>query len=222
MRNCVSTENDKYSVKKEDLFDKISKENDMVILARNGDPNAISLLFKKYSKTIKSIASNYFFPGYSREDVIQEGRFGLYKAIRDYRPERAFSFKHFVRLCVARQIKATVKKTSGTKHKPLNYYVSLNKYVYDDEECATTLGDLIPSESIYEPNTYLLYKELFKNLKEIICKKLSKFERKVIKLHIKSNSYEGIADILGCEVKSVDNAIQRARKKIKNTFVLLN
>lgn len=195
-------------------------ENDIVILAREGDEEANSYLFKRYERLIKSIASNYFFIGWDQDDVIQEGMFGLYKAIRDYNPDKIFCFKQFARLCISRQIMATVKKACGAKHTPLNYYISLDKHVYEDGLNTKTLADILADNSMYEPDKEVIYQELSKDLKKVIRENLSKFEKKVVELHLESKSYENIARVLSCEVKSVDNALQRVRKKIKNTVII--
>lgn len=197
------------------------QENDIINLAKNSDDDAVSYLFKKYKPIIRSIASNYFFMGSDRDDVIQEGMFGFYKAIRDFNPEKSVSFGQFARLCISRQIMATAKKASGPKHGPLNYYVSLDKYVYDDQEGNKSMMDVISSNGVAEPDKEVIYYELSKDLQKVIREKLSSFERNVVKLHLESQSYEKIAQVLSCEVKSVDNALQRARKKIRNSAALV-
>jgi len=200
-----------------DLINKFKNkpENEIVALAKEGDDDANSYLFKRYRSAIRSIASNYFFMGSDRDDVVQEGMFGLYKAIRDFNPEKSISFGQFARLCISRQIMATAKKASGSKHMPLNYYIPLDKYIYDDQESNKSMIDIISSKGVFEPDKELIYYELSRDLQKVIKNKLSGFERQVVTLHLESNSYENIAHMLKCEIKSVDNALQRARKKIR-------
>jgi len=201
------------------LMEKFSGKEEHLIVeeAKNGNDEATIYLFRKYHPVISSIASNYFFMGSDREDVLQEGMFGFYKAIRDYDYNKSIIFGQFARLCISRQIMATAKKASGPKHMPLNYYVSLDKDIYEEEEGTKTMMDIISDTNLNEPDQEVIYYELSKDLKKVIEEKLSSFERNVVLLHIGSESYEKIAEVLECEVKSVDNALQRARKKIRKT-----
>ncbi|MEQ8190787.1 MAG: sigma-70 family RNA polymerase sigma factor [Candidatus Eremiobacterota bacterium] len=205
-----------------DLMEKFADKDeiDVVSIAKSGDDEATLYLFRKYYPVIRSIASNYFFMGSDREDVFQEGMFGFYKAIRDFNQEKSISFSQFARLCVSRQIMATAKKASGPKHKPLNFYISLDKYVYDENDGNKTMFDVISDNRVFEPDKEVIYYELSQDLKKVIRDKLSSFERNVVALHLESESYEKIAQVLRCEVKSVDNALQRARKKIRNAALV--
>ncbi len=205
-----------------DLMKKFADKDeiDVVYLAKSGDDEATLYLFRKYYPVIRSIASNYFFMGSDREDVFQEGMFGFYKAIRDFNHEKSIAFSQFARLCVSRQIMATAKKASGPKHKPLNFYVSLDKYVYDENDGNKTMFDVVSDNRVFEPDKEVIYYELSQDLKKVIREKLSSFERNVVALHLESESYEQIAQVLRCEVKSVDNALQRARKKIRNAALV--
>ncbi|MEQ8169202.1 MAG: sigma-70 family RNA polymerase sigma factor [Candidatus Eremiobacterota bacterium] len=205
-----------------DLMKKFADKDeiDVVSLAKSGDDEATLYLFRKYYPVIRSIASNYFFMGSDREDVFQEGMFGFYKAIRDFNHEKSIAFSQFARLCVSRQIMATAKKASGPKHKPLNFYVSLDKYVYDENDGNKTMFDVVSDNRVFEPDKEVIYYELSQDLKKVIREKLSSFERNVVALHLESESYEHIAQVLRCEVKSVDNALQRARKKIRNAALV--
>lgn len=205
-----------------DLMKKFADKDeiDVVAMAKSGDDEATLYLFRKYYPVIRSIASNYFFMGSDREDVFQEGMFGFYKAIRDFNQEKSISFSQFARLCVSRQIMATAKKASGPKHKPLNFYISLDKYVYDENDGNKTMFDVVSDNRVFEPDKEVIYYELSQDLKKVIRDKLSSFERNVVALHLESESYEKIAQVLRCEVKSVDNALQRARKKIRNAALV--
>jgi len=205
-----------------DLIKKFADKDeiDVVYMAKSGDDEATLYLFRKYYPVIRSIASNYFFMGSDREDVFQEGMFGFYKAIRDFNQEKSISFSQFARLCVSRQIMATAKKASGPKHKPLNFYISLDKYVYDENDGNKTMFDVVSDNRVFEPDKEVIYYELSQDLKKVIREKLSSFERNVVALHLESESYEKIAQVLRCEVKSVDNALQRARKKIRNAALV--
>ena len=205
-----------------DLIKKFADKDeiDVVSMAKSGDDEATLYLFRKYYPVIRSIASNYFFMGSDREDVFQEGMFGFYKAIRDFNHEKSISFSQFARLCVSRQIMATAKKASGPKHKPLNFYISLDKYVYDENDGNKTMFDVVSDNRVFEPDKEVIYYELSQDLKKVIREKLSSFERNVVALHLESESYEKIAQVLRCEVKSVDNALQRARKKIRNAALV--
>ncbi len=205
-----------------DLMKKFADKDEInvVSLAKSGDDEATLYLFRKYYPVIRSIASNYFFMGSDREDVFQEGMFGFYKAIRDFNQEKSISFSQFARLCTSRQIMATAKKASGPKHKPLNFYISLDKYVYDENDGNKTMFDVVSDNRVFEPDKEVIYYELSQDLKKVIREKLSSFERNVVALHLESESYEQIAQVLRCEVKSVDNALQRARKKIRNAALV--
>lgn len=205
-----------------DLIKKFSdkEENEIVAIAKSGDKGALTYLFRKYHSIIRSIASNYFFMGSDQEDVLQEGMFGFYKAIRDFDENKCVCFIQFARLCVSRQIMATAKKASGPKHRPLNYYISLDKYIYDEYDGNKTMFDIISDGKVFEPDKEVIYYELSQDLKKVIREKLSNFERKVVALHLESESYEKIAEVLNCEIKSVDNALQRARKKIRKAALV--
>ena len=193
-------------------------ENEIIEYARKGDEEANTYIFRKYGGVINSIASNYFLMGSDRDDLIQEGRFGLYKAIRDFIPEKICSFNYFARICILRQIMAAIKKASGRKCIPLNHYISLDKIVYDRKKGSKALIEFIPDKNMYIPDNEVIFNEVLTEFRKILNQELSGFERKVIMLYIEKGSYENVATILKCEVKTVDNALQRARRKIKKTI----
>lgn len=191
------------------------KEIDIIKKAKGGDDDALSKLMTKYEKIVKIKSRTYFLVGADREDLFQEGMIGLYKAIRDFNFEKAITFRNFAEMCVVRQMITAIKTATRQKHKPLNSYVSLNKTFYD-ENGEKTLYNILPSEDITaNPEFLIIDKENTNNIKKRINEVLSDFEQDVLKLYLKGESYQLIAGHLNKEIKSIDNAIQRIKRKLE-------
>lgn len=193
-------------------------DEDIAIEAKNGNKEAIEYLIEKYDNFIKGKAKSYFLIGADKEDVYQEGMIGLYKAIRDYKVDKVSSFKSFADLCITRQIITAVKTSTRQKHIPLNTYVSLNRPIYD-EESDKTLIDVVGGKSITNPEELLIDSEEVNNIENEIENVLSKLELKVLSEYMNGKSYQEIACDLDRQVKSIDNALQRVKKKLEKSLV---
>ncbi len=187
---------------------------------KEGDEQALSFLLNKYRDLVNSKVGKYFIIGAEKEDIIQEGMIGLYKAIKCFNEEKQNSFKTFANLCVERQLITAIKSSNRQKHMPLNSYLSLNTSAYDnDDENGTELIETFKVDTVEDPLDTIMKKELFDEIQTKMHKSLSKFEEQVLERFIQGESYDIIAKRLDTPVKSVDNAIQRIRKKaIKNIF----
>ncbi|KAB3533608.1 RNA polymerase sporulation sigma factor SigH [Alkaliphilus pronyensis] len=193
----------------------------MVEDAKNGDMVALELLIKKYRNFVRAKARSYFLIGADREDIIQEGMIGLYKAIRDFRPDKLSSFKAFAELCITRQIITAIKTATRQKHIPLNSYVSLNKPIYD-EESDRTLLDVISGHKITDPEELIICREELGHIEGKIGEILSDLEWKVLMLYLQGRSYQEIAIDLKRHVKSIDNALQRVKRKLERYLEVRN
>lgn len=203
-------------VKKEEIIIEEQEliDEEVVEAAKNGEIIALELLIKKYKNFVRSKARSYFLIGADREDIIQEGMIGLYKAIRDYKPDKLSSFKAFAELCITRQIITAIKTATRQKHIPLNSYVSLNKPIYD-EESDRTLLDVISGHKITDPEELIICKEELVHIEGKIGEILSDLECKVLMLYLQGRSYQEIAEDLNRHVKSIDNALQRVKRKLE-------
>ncbi|HZK37483.1 MAG TPA: RNA polymerase sporulation sigma factor SigH [Clostridia bacterium] len=186
----------------------------IVEAARDGDVDALEYLIRKYKNFVRAKARAYFLIGADREDIIQEGMIGLYKAIRDYRSDKLASFRVFAELCITRQIITAIKTATRQKHIPLNSYISLNKPIYD-EESDRTLLDVISGHKITDPEELVISKEELIHIEEKIGEILSGLEWDVLTLYLQGRSYQEIAYDLGRHVKSIDNALQRVKRKLE-------
>ena len=189
-------------------------DEEVAELARCTDSDALDYLLGKYKNFVRAKARSYFLIGADREDIVQEGMIGLYKAIRDFRAARQTSFRAFAELCITRQIITAIKTATRQKHRPLNSYVSLNKPVYD-EESDRTLIDIISSGKISNPEDIIIGREDFTTIEAKMGKILSPLEMKVLKSYIDGKSYFEISEELGRSIKSVDNALQRVKNKLE-------
>lgn len=187
-------------------------DEDVVSLAQNGDGDALVFLLNKYKNFVRSKARSYFLIGADHEDIVQEGMIGLYKSIRDFQPSRLASFRSFAELCVKRQIITAIKAATRQKHVPLNSYVSLNKPLYD-EESDRTLLDVIEGR-VTNPEDLYISKEDLKGIHAQMDQLLSDLEKQVLEAFMDGKSYQEIADNLGRHVKSIDNALQRVKRKL--------
>lgn len=188
-------------------------DEEIVELASNGNDAATDFLLDKYSSLVLSISRSYFLIGADYDDVIQEGMIGLFKAIRDYK-KCDTSFSTFAHICVKRQILTAVKSASRKKHMPLNSYISLNKTIYEDEQ-ETTLLNLLANNIEPGPEDILINKERFNITKNNIFALLSSYEKTVLEKYLQGKSYSDIASELDKTEKSIDNALQRIKKKIE-------
>ena len=189
-------------------------DEDSVALCRNGDNVAEEYLLNKYKNFVRSKARSYFLIGADHEDIVQEGMIGLYKAIRDFRPDKLSSFRAFAELCITRQIITAIKTATRQKHIPLNSYVSLNKPLYD-EESDRTLLDVIIEGRATNPEELIIGQEDLSSINHKIDEVLSGLEQEVLRAYLDGKSYQEIADNLGRHVKSIDNALQRVKRKLE-------
>lgn len=189
-------------------------DEEVVEDARNGDRQALEFLIHKYKNFVRAKARSYFLIGADREDIIQEGMIGLYKAIRDYRPDKLSSFRAFAELCITRQIITAIKTATRQKHIPLNSYVSLNKPIYD-EESDRTLMDVLSGTKICDPEELIISQEEFSTIEAKIEELLSDLEWEVLTSYLQGKSYQEIAEDLDRHVKSIDNALQRVKRKLE-------
>jgi RNA polymerase sporulation-specific sigma factor len=194
-------------------YEKLEDES-IVDLYRNGDLAAQEYLIVKYKNFVRSKARSYFLIGADKEDIIQEGMIGLYKAIRDYRDDKQASFRAFADLCITRQIITAIKTATRQKHIPLNSYVSLNKPIYD-EESDRTLLDVISGIHIADPEEIIINQEQIEDIELKMGEILSSLEMEVLTFYLEGKSYQEIAEELGRHVKSIDNALQRVKRKLE-------
>ena len=200
---------------KEQIY-KSAKDEELVLMAQNGDDAAQEYLLDKYKSLVRAKSRAYFLIGADSEDIIQEGMIGLYKAVRDYNEEKNASFRSFAELCVNRQMITAIKAATRQKHQPLNSYVSLNKPVYE-EESEQTYMDFLQSNSgsLLNPEALLIGQENKSFLEDQMVKNLSSFETRVLVLYLQGRSYFEISRVLDKPEKSIDNALQRVKKKLE-------
>lgn len=191
------------------------KDEDLIEIIRSGDKLAFDYLINRYKELVNIKVSKYFIIGAERDDIVQEGLIGLFKAIKSYKPEMKSSFKSFANMCIERQLITAIKSSNRQKHLPLNSYLSLNISAYNEEESDsdTALIDVFDSALVEDPLDTITKKEYYKKVEDTIDKSLSDFEKKVLSKYINGKSYTEIAEDLQTPVKSIDNAIQRIRKK---------
>jgi RNA polymerase sporulation-specific sigma factor len=187
----------------------------LVLRARNGDQVALDHLMRRYTGFVRLKASSYFLAGGDSEDLIQEGLIGLYKAVRDFRTDKETSFRSFAELCVTRQIITAIKTATRFKHQPLNQYVSFSHTpAGQDTDGECTLGDALPGSAVEEPSVVVISTEELQSLVFTLGTGLSKLESDALRLYLEGSSYEEMADELGCDTKTIDNALQRVKRKI--------
>ncbi|NDI36973.1 RNA polymerase sporulation sigma factor SigH [Chengkuizengella sediminis] len=192
----------------------LKTDEEIVESVREGDNIALEYLINKYKNFVRAKGRSYFLIGADREDIIQEGMIGLYKAIRDFRGDKLASFKAFAELCITRQIITAIKTATRQKHIPLNSYISLDKPIYD-EESDRTLLDVICGSKVTDPEELMINKEEFSGLEDKMGEILSDLERKVLMLYLDGRSYQDIALDLDRHIKSIDNALQRVKRKLE-------
>ena len=187
----------------------------LVLRARNGDEVAMDSLLRRYHGFVRLKASSYFLAGGEGDDLVQEGLIGLYKAVRDFRTDKETSFRSFAELCVTRQIITAIKTATRFKHQPLNAYVSFSHTpAGQDSDSECTLGDALPGPGVQEPSLCVISTEELQSLVLTLGTGLSHLEHEALKFYIEGSSYEEMAELLGCDTKTIDNALQRVKRKI--------
>ena len=187
-------------------------DEDLIEIIKSGDKNALEYLINKYKDLVNMKVGKYFMIGSERDDIVQEGLIGLYKAIKNYSGDKQNSFKTFANMCIERQLITAIKSSNRQKHMPLNSYLSLNTKAYEDDEESNIL-DIFDSHQVEDPLDTITKKEYYETVEKAIDESLSDFEKQVLSRYIQGESYVQIAEKLDSPVKSVDNAIQRIRKK---------
>ncbi len=186
----------------------------LIALAKQGDPTAYDRLVRRYHGFVRLKASSYFIAGGDSDDLMQEGLVGLYKAIRDYRTDRQSSFRNFAELCITRQIITAVKTATRNKHVPLNQYVSFATTPAGASEGESTLEEMLPGSPVHDPANQVISSEELRSLVDCLASTLSELESRVLALYLDGRSYEEIGGIVECDTKTVDNALQRVKRKV--------
>ena len=186
----------------------------LVVRARNGDQAALDALIRRYTGFVRLKASSYFLAGGDAEDLIQEGLIGLYKAVRDFRHDKETSFRSFAELCVTRQIITAIKTATRHKHTPLNGYVSFSATPAGATDSEPTLDEMLPGSAVHDPVNQVISSEELRSLVACLSTVLSELESHVLGLYLDGHSYTGIGEQLGCDCKTVDNALQRVKRKV--------
>ena len=189
-------------------------DEELVSLVHSGNTEALDFLITKFRPFVRMKARSYFLIGADKEDIIQEGMIGLYKAIRDFRSDKLSSFRAFAELCIIRQIITAIKTATRQKHIPLNSYISLDKPIYD-EESDRTLMDVLTGNGVDDPEDLIIHNEEFQYMEEKMSEVLSELEREVLALYLDGQSYQEISEKLERHVKSIDNALQRVKRKLE-------
>lgn len=186
----------------------------LVIRSRNGDQQALDALIRRYTGFVRLKASSYFIAGGEPEDLIQEGLIGLYKAVRDFRSDKETSFRSFAELCITRQIITAIKTATRYKHAPLNSYVSFSQSPAGQDDSDVTLGDALAGPSVDDPAVCVISSEELQSLVFTLGTGLSRLESEALRLYLEGHSYEQMAEELGCDTKTIDNALQRVKRKV--------
>lgn len=195
------------------------EDEKLIEMIKAGDQKALNFLLDKYNNMVNMKVNKYFIIGAEREDIVQEGLIGLYKAIKNFNGEKQNSFKTFANLCIERQLITAIKSSNRQKHMPLNSYLSLNNSAYEENE-DTELLEVFDTDIIEDPLDTIMKKEYYKSVENEIDKNLSEFEKQVLNRYTNGESYIEIATRLNMPVKSIDNAIQRIRKKATKNIIL--
>ena len=191
-------------------------DEDLINLIKDGNKNALECLLNRYKELVNMKVSKYYIVGAEKEDIVQEGLIGLYKAIKCYKPDMNNSFKTFANICINRQLITAIKSSNRQKHIPLNSYVSLNSNVYEENEdsnTTTSLTEILNNNLVEDPLETIANKEFYQIIQNSINEHLSEYEKKVLNYYVQGRTYVEIAEKLNTPVKSIDNAIQRIRKK---------
>ena len=186
----------------------------LIALAKQDRPDAMDRIVRRYYGFVRLKASSYFLIGGDADDLIQEGLVGLYKAVRDFRTNRESSFRNFAELCITRQIITAVKTATRNKHTPLNQYVSFSQAPAASGESEPTLDEVLPGSTVHDPVNQVISSEELKSLVSCLTSALSELESSVLALYLEGHSYEDVAEQLDCDTKTVDNALQRVKRKV--------
>ncbi len=197
---------------------KDKSDEELIRLVKSGNKDALEYLLKRYKELVTMKISKYYIVGAEKEDIFQEGMIGLFKAIQSFNLEKQNSFKSFANLCVERQLITAIKTSNRQKHQPLNSYVSLNTSAYDEDE-DTSVMDVLDSNTIEDPLDTITKREYYRLVEEKINTSLSDFEKQVLHCYANGESYNKIAEKLNSSAKSIDNAIQRIRKKATKSIM---
>ena len=190
-------------------------DEELVESVRNdGNDRAIEMLLKRYRHYARAKARSYFLSGADKDDIVQEGMIGLFKAIRDYQASKNIAFRAFAELCITRQIITAIKTATRQKHQPLNSYVSLSRGYATSDEDDRALVDILVVDHAPDPADVVISSEEMSVIRSSMGRALSKFETQVMQLYVEGKSYQQIADILGKHSKSIDNALQRIKRKL--------
>jgi RNA polymerase sporulation-specific sigma factor len=193
----------------------MAADEELVDRFREGDQRAVEELLERYRNFTRLKARSYFLAGADRDDIIQEGMIGLYKAIRDFQAERETSFRAFAELCITRQIITAVKTATRQKHGPLNQYVSLSKPLASEEDPDWILMDVLETTGVTDPAELVISHDELRSIKLAFAEILSDFEAEVLHMYVEGKSYQEIGEHLGRHVKSIDNALQRIKRKVE-------
>ncbi len=186
----------------------------LVLRARNADGTAMDALIRRYTGFVRLKASSYFLAGGESDDLVQEGLIGLYKAVRDFRPDKETSFRSFAELCITRQIITAIKTATRYKHSPLNTYVSFSQTPAGQDDGDCTLGDALPGPGVDDPAVCVISTQELQSLVFCLGTGLSSLEAEALRLYLEGNSYEEMAEELACDTKTIDNALQRVKRKV--------
>jgi RNA polymerase sporulation-specific sigma factor len=186
----------------------------LVALAKQGSTDAYDRIMRRYHGFVRLKASSYFLAGGDSDDLIQEGLVGLYKAVRDFRTDRESSFRNFAELCITRQIITAVKTATRNKHTPLNQYVSFSTSPASSMDGEPTLDEILPGPTAHDPVNQVISSEELRSLVACLSTVLSELESRVLALYLDGHSYEAVGEQLGCDTKTVDNALQRVKRKV--------
>jgi RNA polymerase sporulation-specific sigma factor len=186
----------------------------LVALAKQGSPVAYDQILRRYYGFVRLKASSYFLAGGDSDDLVQEGMVGLYKAVRDFRTDRESSFRNFAELCITRQIITAVKTATRNKHTPLNQYVSFSTSPASATDGEPTLDEILPGPTAHDPVNQVISSEELRSLVACLSTVLSDLESRVLALYLDGHSYEAVGDRLECDTKTVDNALQRVKRKV--------
>ena len=195
------------------------EDEEIIVEIQNGNEQALTYLLNKYKPLVNNKVGKYFIIGAEKEDIIQEGMIGLYKAIKSFDQEKQNKFKTFANICIERQLITAIKTSNRQKHMPLNSCISLNTSAYSNEDDGVELLETYNNKTMEDPLETMMKNEYYKEIKQSITSSLSKFERQVLDRLILGESYEVIAKRFDTPVKSIDNAIQRIRKKANNKIL---
>ena len=189
-------------------------DDELVARFREGDTDALNTLLERYRRFARAKARGYFLIGADSDDIEQEGMIGLFKAVRDFRPDRQASFRAFAELCITRQIITAIKTATRQKHQPLNSYLSLSGSRPGEEFGSGTVEEVLEAKGLIDPIEFIISMEDLRSMRRMMSEMLSKLEVEVLRLYVEGKSYQEIAEVLGRHVKSIDNALQRIKRKL--------